>query len=355
MVLSGVLVLIALPAAISAWPASQSGVPAEVLLARILASDAAGYSGYAESSGGLALPVTRQLSTVGDLFGGTTRMRVWWRNPRTWRVDTIDLAGETDVHAWPRGIWTWNYESNRATWSGPVTDPAIRLPVAGDLLPTNLAIRLLSEAGRDEVSRVPSKRIAGRSAPGLRLRPAAPESTIDHVDVWADSATGLPLRVDMIGKGSSATVLSTRFIDFSTRTPPERDVDFQPPPGADVRITNDPDLAGTIDQVAGRTPPDRLAGLIRNPDLPQLGAIGVYGFGVTELAAVPLPDRLWFGLQDQLKNVAQHTPDGLVMSVGPLTLLLSNFVDEHNWLLTGTVTQDTLTKAAAELLRSGVR
>jgi len=350
---SGVLVLVALPVVISAWPAHQSSIGAGELLDRIRASGSVSYSGFAESSGGLALPVTRRLSGVGDLLGGTTQLRVWWRDQRTWRVDTIGVAGETDVHVWPRGTWTWNYESNRAVWSGsrggPDDQPAVRLPESGDLLPTNLARRLLSQARPGEVSRLPSKRVAGRSAPGLRLRPAASQSTIEHVDVWADAGTGIALRVDVVGKGSSATVVTTSFLDVSVGTPAQRDIDFRPPRGADVRIEDDPDLATAIDRFQGVIPPGRLAGLARNPDLPLFGSIGVYGSGVTELAAVPLPDRVAFSLADQLDGVARKTKAGLVMSVGPLSLLLTRFVDEGTWLLTGTVTTSTLVTAAEQM------
>ena len=195
-VLCGVSALVVLPTVIGAIPAGKSDIAAGELLSRITHPHAAGYSGYAESSGGLALPVTRQFSSVTDLLGGTTQMRVWWRGQEDWRVDTIDLSGESDTQVGPSGTWTWDYESNHATWTEQNTSVDVRLPAAGDLLPTNLARRLLSQASPDEVSRLPSKRIAGRSAPGLRLRPGAPQSTIDRVDVWADRATGL-LRVPL--------------------------------------------------------------------------------------------------------------------------------------------------------------
>src|SRR3954447_2713620 len=59
-----VAVLAALPSVIGALPASDSGVSAPELRARVLASDGVGFSGYAESAGGLALPVTDPLTSV---------------------------------------------------------------------------------------------------------------------------------------------------------------------------------------------------------------------------------------------------------------------------------------------------
>ena len=118
MVLVGVLVLAALPAALSAVPAQQSGISADELLLRLAHSGATPFSGYAEASGGLALPVTRQFSSVADLFGGKTQLRAWTRGVNDWRIDTIGFAGETDVHASRQGTWTWDYEAGNASWTG---------------------------------------------------------------------------------------------------------------------------------------------------------------------------------------------------------------------------------------------
>lgn len=349
MVLCGVAVLVALPAVIAALPVRQSGIAAADLLARIRQPTIAPYSGYAEASGGVALPVTRQLGDVADLFGGTTQLRVWWRGASDWRVDTISVAGESDMHAGPRGTWTWDYEANRATWTGGTARPAVRLPRAGDLLPTNLARRMLSEANPDEVTRLASKRVAGRDAPGLRLRPRAPASTIDHVDVWADRRTGLAVRVDIAGGGSR--VLSTAFLDFATHVPAAAETAFVPPRTAQVRTRDEPDLAAEIDRFGDATPPPSLAGLARNAALPSFGAIGVYGTGVTEFAVVPLPVRTTFSLMRQLGDAAARTPSGLAMVIGPLSLLLTDpDPTGGSWLLTGTVTPDTLAKAAAQVL-----
>jgi hypothetical protein len=348
-VLCGVIALVALPTVIGAIPAQQSDIAAGELLSRITHPRAAGYSGYAESTGGLALPVTRQFSSVADLFGGTTQMRGWWRGEYDWRVDTVGFAGESDMHVRPSGTWTWDYESNRATWTEQTTPVQVRLPSAGDLLPTRLARRLLSQAAADEVSRLPSKRIAGRSAPGLRLRPRASQSTIDRVDVWADRATGLALRVDVFGKGSGR-VLTSAFLDFSTRLPTVADTGFSPPSWARVRMQTEPDLIAAIDRFALVAAPAQLGGISRNTALPVSGAIGVYGVGVTEFAVVPLPDRVTFSVEEQLKGLASSTPDGLATTVGPLSLLLTK-PDENglSWLLTGTVTLRTLSAAAKQL------
>src|SRR6185437_3361047 len=361
-VLVGLGLLLALPSLVRALPATGSPISAAALLSRIQHSGPVGYSGYAESTGGLALPVTSQFTALSDLFGGNTQLRVWWRSDRDWRVDSIGLAGETDTHTEDLGAWTWNYESDTATFTEQPITPEVRLPTDADLLPPQLARRLLSQATPAEASRLPSARVAGHSAAGLRITPADAVSTIDHIDVWADPATGLPLKVRAVGKDSNSAAISASFLDVQLGTPPAQRTAFSIPAGANLHTSTGQDLATTIDRLGGAAPPSKLAGIARNGLLPTLGSIGVYGRGVTEFVAVPLPVRIGYSLHSQLAPVAgtqtvpgvPTDPDGdslqLTLSSGPLNLLLTpaNFPGGP-WLLVGTVNTDTLTKAAGEL------
>jgi hypothetical protein len=350
-VASGVLVLAVTPALVAALPTSANHLSATALLQQIKSSSSHAYSGYAESTGGLGLPVTRQFSSVADLFGGTTQMRVWWRGTTDWRLDTITLAGETDVRTDRLGSWTWDYESNAASYFEPVVDAEVRLPSAADLVPANLGRRLLSQATDSEVTRLPTRRIAGRTAPGIELRPTDQLSTIDRVDAWAEPMSGLVLRVDVFGKGDRNSTLTTSFLDFSLTTPRPADTAFLLPAGAAMRTDTRPDFAATIDRLGRGTPPETLAGMPRTPLL-QGGSVGVYGRGVTTFAAVPLPERTLSSLRTQLLATpgVVIAEDGTSVNVGPLTLFLSQRgTDGISWLLTGTVTLDALRTAAREL------
>ena len=57
----------------------------------------------------------------------------------------------------------------------------VRLPDTADLLPNELARRVLEGARPGELSRLPAQRVAGHDALGLRLTPANPQSSIGHV------------------------------------------------------------------------------------------------------------------------------------------------------------------------------
>ncbi|SOD74501.1 outer membrane lipoprotein-sorting protein [Jatrophihabitans sp. GAS493] len=348
---TGLALLISVPAAVGTLPVAGSSTPAAELLGRINSSAGATYSGYAESNGGLALPVTQQYSVLANLFGDQTQMRVWSRGPADWRVDSLSVDGETDLYSDTAGTWTWDYETNQVirTTYGP---NQLRLPVPADLLPSNLARRLLSEATSGEVSRLPTRRIAQRSATGLRLTPAASASTIDRVDVWADEATGIALRVEVYSRGEQNPSLTSAFLDFRTDDPSPDITRFIPPPSATVRETNQADIASAVNRFGQLTPPTELAGLPRNTLLQGLTRVGTYGRGVTELAAIPLPVSTADGLREQLKKVPgiATTSDYQLGVIGPVSLLLGPDLNRRAaWLLVGTVDPDTLRSAIDRL------
>ena len=228
----GVALLIAIPLSVRAIPPANSDISAQDLLARIEASTAEPFSGYAESLGNLQLPVTDQFSDLGELFGERTRLRVLVAECRS--LAGRQAAGDRrDRHLPPaRRDHTWDYERNEVTTSG---DPAVRLPRASDLLPPQVAYRLLDQATSDEVTRLPSERVAAQSAPGLRLVPSDPRSSIAHIDVWADEQTGLPLRVEVYGDDDSAPAVSSEFMSFSAGEPGQSLLAVPAPPDADYR------------------------------------------------------------------------------------------------------------------------
>jgi hypothetical protein len=264
-------------------------------------------------------------------------------------VDTVQPTGESGLYRDAEGLWTWEYERGTALRT---TDPAVRLPRVADLEPAALGRRLLSEARPAEISRLPARRVANRSAPGLRLRPADPGGTIERVDVWVDRGTGLPLRVEVYGAGSPARpVVETSFLDFRAERPPAGTTRFAPPYPGRVRRELNPDVAASINVFSPAVPPLRLAGLPVRARVEGLGSVGTYGTGLTVLVAVPLPGRVSRPLRDQLSGTPGITVTGrgVQLTVGPLSLLLTDPVGRRSWLLTGTVSAATLDRAAGEI------
>jgi outer membrane lipoprotein-sorting protein len=344
-----VAALLALPSVIGALPASDEPVGAADLRAAVLASGDVAFSGYAESAGGLALPVTEQLGSVADLFSDRTTMRVWWRSPVDNRVDVVSPGGETGTHRDPTGTWTWEYERATATRAdlGPLA-----LPAPPDLLPSALGRRLLSEAGPEELTRIGARRVAGRDALGLRLVPGQPGSSVAHVDVWVDGGTGLPLQVELFAEAAGRAAMDTRFLDLDLATPAPATTAFAPPPGARVRWGQEAEVLLEAGRRIRSAPfPAQLAGLPRRTLEGVPDGIGLYGRGVTLLAVAPLPRRLAGELRTTLAQAPGAVADetGVRVAAGPVGLMVVDVPGRGPYVLTGTVTVDALAAAAVQV------
>jgi hypothetical protein len=369
-----VAVLACLPWAIGRLPAGGSSVAAQSLLARVQASAKVGYSGYAESTGSLALPVTTgQFASIADLFGATTELRVWWRGNQDWRVDKITPSGEQDLVTDGTNLWSWSYESTSIELDQNVAAAGAHVPRADDLVPATLARRLLSQAQPGEVHRIASKRIAGRTAAGLSYVPAAPQSTIAHVDVWALPGSGLPVAVAVYGKstsgGAPAVIVSSAMLDLDTGVPPSSTTVFVPPPGGQVHTQQAPDLLALASRVQNLMLPATLGGLGKDSISPPNTSVTVYGTGVTVLVAIPVFGRTGGQIRDQLTKAvgSAKTAHGITTSIGAVNLLLSDpvavnvrrfddgstFHLDASVLLVGTVTGSTLQQAGVELAAMG--
>ena len=339
-----VAVLVALPAAVGALPAARSEVTAEQLRARVRASTAVGWSGTAESRGTLALPDVRALGDLPALLGGTVRTRTWWRGPTEWRVDEQRLTGEQDVIRDAEHTITWDSADNRADFLHG--ELPVHLPRADDLLPPVLG-RRLAGAPDTVLSRLPERRVAGRSAAGLRLVPRDPaSSTVASVDLWAEPDTGLPLLLEVHAQGAPLPVLTTALLDLDLSSPPVERTRFQVPRTARVSVDEAPDLATAIDRAVPYLLPDALAGAGRAQvgGLEPARGVGTYGAGLAGFTVVPLPSNVAYRLSRRLAATG-----GTRLST-PLVNGVLGGAGERSYLLVGTVPPGVLDRALAELV-----
>ena len=346
MVALSVTALAALPAAVSAVPAGDEDVDAATLLERVRGSDAVAYSGYGEARGDLVLPDVDQLGDLPELISGTTRLRVWWRGPDSYRVDALSLVGESDVSVGGDSTWLWESADRTATLV--VGDVEFRLPRGADLLAPALGARL-ARSQAVQAERLPARRVAGVDAVGLRLRPAEPRTTtVERVDLWAEPDTGLPLRVELHPRDGDGAALTSLLLDLERTEPARERVGFSPPPGAQVDVVEVPDLAAAADRFAPFQLPVRIAGLERRQQLGDVGeGVGTYGDGFTALTVVPLDQRNAGGLLDSLRQ-EDDDADEATFSTALLQGLVAR-VGDRAYLLVGTVPQDTLRRALAAL------
>jgi len=171
-----VAVLVAVPLVRSVLPAKAATVDPHVLRDRILAAAGRPYQGYVLSQGILALPSIPQLGDVKTLFGGSNSLRVWHASTSAWRVAVLDPTGEQDYYRTADGTYTWDYEKN--LWTQIVGEPPVRLPAAPDVVPPELAKRLLAD--ETNVTPIGAKRVAGIVAAGLRFVPSDPDTTVRY-------------------------------------------------------------------------------------------------------------------------------------------------------------------------------
>jgi hypothetical protein len=354
-VASGVALLCALPVVIAAWPARAATGPPDLLRDAIVRSGGRPYQGYVESRGQIALPSLPQMNEVAELFDNTTNARVWHAGSRAWRVAVLEANGEEDVYAADDGTYTWDYRRNLLTHI--VGDLPVRLPWAADVVPPELARRLLSGTGPgDRLSPLPARRVAGVSAAGLRLVPGDPDTTVGHVDVWADPRTGVALRVDVTARtGTAGPVFTSRFLDFLQRAPDPGVLTPDVAGSAGSVETAQHDIAAALDAFAPSHLPPTLAGRSKVDDEFVVTSAAAYGEGISRFAAIPLPRR--FGSQTfraMREAGAGDVPlpggaHGYALANGVLTVLAVQTRIGETALLAGLVSLDLLTRAAADL------
>jgi hypothetical protein len=346
--------LIMLPLVLSGSPARGGSAEPLRLRDSILRSDHQPYQGYAESNGMLSIPDLPNLARVTSLLNGTTSIRSWYDSPSRWRFDVLSVGGERDVYRTPDGEYVWDYSANQL--SELIGGQPVRLPRAGDLLPPDLARRVLAATPDDPLGALPAKRIAGISAAGLRVRPADPDTSVGEVDIWADPATGLPLQVEVIARGFDHPVLVTRFVELNLERPaPDTLLPTKPADGG-FSVTTAPDIVQSLGVGAPGFFPNQLAGrTLRTPELAGVPGAAQYGTGLSSFVVLPLPRNLGGSATDAARKggAAELTlpgGTGVRLTIPPISVIIErSTVGRRSYLLAGPVSAEVLERAAAEL------
>lgn len=334
-------------------PATAAPVDPAALRDRILTTFPP-YTGLAESSGRLGLPQIPQLESMIALLTGTTRIRAYFWVPENWRADQIDPAGERDTHHFAGVEYVWDFAANQLT--EVIGEAPIRLLRAGDMLPPDLARRLLGLAPTDPVTPLASRRIAGRSAVGLRVTPADPDTTVGSIDVWADPTTALPLRVEVAAR-SGPPLLTTELLEVTDGSPPLEFLGIAPPPGAGFVRATPADLSGALRVLDAPPPPAVLAG---RPRLPTPGGavalpgVGVYGSGLAGFVLIPanrdIANRAVNGATAAGGvTIDVPAPNRAARITTPLLSVAARTRGRGGELLIGTVAPEVLEQAIREL------
>jgi hypothetical protein len=325
--------------------------PPRETLRRAMNSSGLAYTALGETRGGLALPSLPRLGTVSQLLGGTTKTRIWWA-PERWRVDVVTVTGEQGWYGSRDQVVGWDYERRRV--QTVVGEPGARLPRPDDLLPPQAVRRLLAGVGpADAVEVLPVRRVDGRQALGVRVRPSDRRSTIGRLDVWIDRSSGLPLRLQVVDR-AGLDALVTQLTDVHLGRPPASVTTPPAPAAVRTEVVTAPDLAAAVDQSAPWQLPDTLAGLPATR--PVLAGTATYGSGLARFTVLPLP---WGTGADILSNAKSAGASDLDLAGGTASVLSAAMLaaevvqdddGEHAYLLTGPVLPEVLTEAARQLI-----
>lgn len=354
----GVAVLCALPVLASALPVAVPTLTAAQLRARILASASMSYSGYAESNATFGLPPLAGLNSVTSLLDGVTKMRVWQAAPRHWRVDVLTDAGERDTYQLGAAGYEWNSGAQLLTEVVPTPRgiPTIRLPRAADLMPTSLAQRVLSLVGTSAArfGTLPPVRVAGQNAAGLRVTPTDPASTIGAVDIWAQPSTGLPLMVEVYGRGARTPALQSQFFQVGPWTPAGT-VLTPPPrvPGTGFTVASASNLNSALHNLSFELLPGTLAD--RKRVSRQVTNVGVYGSGLALFTVLAVRGGNFTADAQADGGTPYSFPHGtgyLLSASLVNAVVVQEDGSADTFLLAGTVSGKLLLRAAVELTSS---
>ena len=347
---AGMLILLSLPAVVDAVPVERTDVPLETLVERIEGSADRSYHGYAEGRGALRLPDLPGAADLSTLMSDTSRMRLWYDGPDAWRTDLLYSGGERDRYGQADGMWVWDSGTHRSVFVQGETQ--LRLPIPIDLTPPDLARRLLAAAEPDELEALGPRRIAGQDGDGVRIRPSAPETTIDTIDIWADAETGLPLHVEVTAKSRDNPSLQTGFLELQQERPDPDLVSFEPPANGEQQQDEDLDLVQAIERYSRTLLPDTLAGIPRATD--RASAAAIYGEGYTSVGVLALPQEF---ITDTLRSLpTSDRPWGKTAAVIRTPLVNGMiFADGGTaFILGGPVTVAELDRLAEDLVEQGV-
>ncbi|HZG97671.1 MAG TPA: hypothetical protein VEY14_05345, partial [Nocardioidaceae bacterium] len=92
-VLLVLLLAVGVPRTCILWSASDPAISTEELLQLISGAEELPYSGYVEAEGSLGLPTASPFSEFVAVSSGPSRLRVWWQDTATWRIDRLEPLG----------------------------------------------------------------------------------------------------------------------------------------------------------------------------------------------------------------------------------------------------------------------
>lgn len=322
------------------------------LLTDVASAQARPFSGTVVETARLGLPaIPEQASNTSalSLLTGSHTVRVWYGGPQQTRLALVGTLSESDLVRNGSDLWLWSSRDKTAEHvklpaETANTDPAeqARKQALNNLTPAQAAAQALNAVDPTTAVTVDgTARVAGRSAYELVLAPRDTRSTVAQVRIAVDSATHVPLRVQIFAKGHKDPAFETGFTTVTFTKPPASVFRFTPPPGTKVssdlaaalqgknmreQHTVPPGTSGKSLQGKGSANPDGLAktGVAAGPQV-----IGKGWTSIVELNGVDILGQRPRGRDDQaqvlfnaLKPVSGAFGSGRVLKTALLNVLI---------------------------------
>jgi outer membrane lipoprotein-sorting protein len=313
---TGIVIAAAAVASAESAPSLPQRTPAQLLteVAQGTAKPLGPLTATVQQTANLGLPA---LPALGQQAGGPSMSSsqgtttIWYRDTQHVRVSEQVPAGETDLRLDGRTLWVWNSKTQTATKyllpaHGSSASPAAGTPSVPEV-PQSAAAQVLKAVGPTTIVGVQRNvYVAGRAAYQLSLVPRSSKSLVGSVLIAIDASRHIPLRVEVLPRGSSTVAYSIGFTALSFGAPAASNFSFTPPPGATVKnVTVPGNLKSVLGQaglgqgLAGPLLGSTIAGTMAVPRAFAEGSVAAHAGlpKVTKsklakiLPAVPLPAR----------------------------------------------------------------
>jgi outer membrane lipoprotein-sorting protein len=186
-----------------------------------------------------ALPDTGNPTSISSLLTGSHTVRVWYSDPRHFRLAVPEQLSESDVIRDGSTAWLWESTKNAVTKFSLPAHPMKPTPAETPLTPQQAAQQVLAKVGKTTTVAVETNvTVAGEPAYQLALAPKDSRSLVGQVTIAIDGRNNVPLRVQVFARGASSPAFQVGYTAIQFVQPAPSDLTFTPPPGSKVTQVN---------------------------------------------------------------------------------------------------------------------
>jgi outer membrane lipoprotein-sorting protein len=206
------------------------------------------------TSGGSSAGSTADISSVLSLLSASQTARVFVDGATKARVQIMSTLAEQDVIR--NGSDVWQYDSKKNAVTHATLGTTTRKTPTTTHTPAEIAKALLAKLDPTTTTSVgQTSQVANRSTYTLVLTPKATDTLVRSVNISVDTATGLPLAVEVDARGQKDAAFGVEFDSINLSTPAASTFKFTPPKGA--KVTEEKAPARTPKADASAAPTDR--------------------------------------------------------------------------------------------------